>query len=232
MSVASSRSLLWEVQSLLERTYSPTGVNLEEFLVGRQRCRELAVASGARELSQTACVFLRVTDGGLRMAVHYAPSLIETLERFDPRRQLSERNVRPFAIFIEEITHAVHAALRFLEHGRVADSEPAVRDLELQSRVDCYLVLQLFLARFRVPRRIEAAERRWLRHHLFGRESFDYDDATLRDRYNEVNFLGRAYAQTLDALTPSRRVEEIRRFRPLSYAEKRARILRWKSKAL
>lgn len=226
MRTAVSRSLLWEIQSLIERTYAPTGVNLEEFLVGRQRCRELAAAANVRELSQTACVFLRVANGRLLMAVHYAPSLIETLERFDPRRQLTERNVRPFAVFVEEITHAVHAALRFREQGSVADSEAAVRDLELQSRVDCYLVLQLFLARFRRPRRVGAGERRWLRHHLFARETFDYADAALRDRYGEVNFLGRTYAEMLDVMPPARRVEEIRRFRPLDYAAKRARILR------
>jgi hypothetical protein len=231
MSVARSGSLLWEIQALLERTYATTGINLEQFLIGKRRWGELAAAAGAREISQTACVFLRVVNGNLFLAVHYAPSLIETLERFDPRRGLSEANIRPFAVFVEEITHAVHAALRFLEHGRVAETESAVRDLELQSRVDCYLVLQLFAARFRVPRRLESAERRWLRHHLFAREQFCYADPALRDRYNEVNFLGRAYAKTLDALTPARRIEEIRRFRPLSYAEKRARILRHNSKA-
>jgi hypothetical protein len=226
MRTAPSRSLLWEIQSLIERTYAPTGVNLEDFLVGRHRCRELAALAGTRELTRTACVFLRVANDNLLMAVHYPPSLIETLEHHDPRRRLTERNVRAFAVFVEEITHAVHAALRFRERGRVADSEAAVRDLELQSRVDCYLVLQLFLARFRQPRRLESGERRWLRHHLFAREMFDYADATLRDRYGEVNFLGRTYVEMLDALPSSRRVEEIRRFRPLDYAAKRARILR------
>jgi hypothetical protein len=227
MSLAPPRSLLGEIQSLLERTYATTGVNLEEFLIGRARCLQLAAASDARELSQTGCVFLRVADGKLFMAVHYAPSLIETLERFDPRRGLTEANIRPFAVFVEEINHAVHAALRFLENGCVAETESAVRDLELQSRVDCYLLLQLFLARFRRPRRVDGCERRWLQHHLFARETFDYADAALRDRYSEVNFLGRTYATILDALPPSRRLDEIRRFRPLSYGEKRARILSW-----
>jgi hypothetical protein len=225
MNVTRSRSLLWEIQSLLERTYATTGINLEEFLIGGQRCRELAAFGGCQELSPTGCVFLRVARGKLFMAVHYAPSVIETLERFDPRRGLTEANIRPFAVFVEEINHAVHAALRFLEEGRVAESEMAVRDLELQSRVDCYLVLQLFMARFRRPRRIETAETRWLRHHLFAREHFNYASAALRDRYNEVNFLGGTYAKTLDSLSPPQRVAEIRSFRPLTYAEKRARIL-------
>ena len=228
MRPAQPRSLLLEIQSLLERTYSETGINLEEFLIGSERCAELSRASNAQELSSKGCVFLRVAKDRLYMAVYYAPSLIETLEQSDPRRGLTEASVRPFAVFVEEINHAVHAALRFLEDGSVGDSESSIRDLELQARIDCYLVLQMFCARFRRPRRLDESERRWLRHQLFAREHFDYADAELRDRYGEVNYLGRKYARRLDKMPALRRVQEIRRFRPLSYGEKRARILRAK----
>ena len=129
-------------------------------------------------------------------------------------------------MFVEEINHALHAALQFKAGSRRIDSEDFARNLELQGMVDTYLVLLLFVAFFRKTQRVSRMDRRWLRFHLFESRSHDaYTDANLRDRYLETGELAASYTRYLDALNGVRRLDEIRQFHALDYEGKRRRIL-------
>jgi hypothetical protein len=213
---------------LFERTYAQVGINLEDCLIDRDRCRQLSLLAGAsaRELSELARTFLRCADDQLYVGIYYSRWLIEQLERHDPRAGLTDRNIRSLIVFVEEINHALHAALQFKSGQREIASEDFARNLELQAQVDTYLVLLLFVAFFRKTQRVARTDRRWLRFHLFARQCPNlFQDKNLRGRYLETNELAATYTQYLDTLNGMRRLEEIRVFRSLDYGAKKARIL-------
>jgi hypothetical protein len=219
-------TLLGEIQLLLERTYGTTGVNFEDFILGRQRSRVLSEMAGASaaQISDLGRVFLRIVDGKLRLGIHYDPSVIETLEENNPACGLNDQNIVPFMVFLEELDHAVHAALKFREGTRDIHSEVFVRDLELQAKVDTYLVLQKYCAFFNSPQKLTDADRRWLKGCVFDRDNAVFEEPLLAERYHETNRLARRYVRHLDTLPRSRRTTEIRRFRRLTYSQKRDRI--------
>jgi hypothetical protein len=96
----------------------------------------------------------------------------------------------------------------------------------LQAQVDTYLVLLLFVAFFRKTQKVSRADRRWLRFHLFSRQTpHAYADANLRGRYLETTELAEQYTLFLDALNGARRVDEIRLFHALDYQSKKHHIL-------
>jgi hypothetical protein len=219
-------TLLREIQLLLERTYGPTGVNLEDFLLDAQRSQTLAAMAGASaaQVSELGRVFLRVVDGKLRLGIYYDPRVIEALERNNPAYGLNDENILPFTVFLEELDHAVHAALKFREGIRDIHSETFVRDLELQAKVDVYLILQMYCAFFNRPQRLTDADRRWLKACLFDTENYADAEPWVADRYRQCNRLARRYVGYLERLSPAPRTREIRRFRRLSYAAKQQRI--------
>lgn len=222
------KTLFSEIQSLFERTYANVGLNLEECLVDTPRSRQLAALAGAQsaELAHHARTFLRAADGQLRIGIYYSQWLIEQLERNDPRAGIGDHNIRELIAFVEEINHALHAALQFRAGTPPTRDENYARNLELQSGVDTYLVLTLFMAFFRRPKPLTRFDRRWLRFHLFvSRGGAAYASPLLRERYEETTHLARIYADFLESLTASRRVAEIRAFRALSYPEKQRHIL-------
>ena len=221
-------TLFADIARLLERTYAGTGVALEDCLIGRERCRQLSILAGAqaRELSELARTFLRHSGDNLFIGIYYSRWLIERLEHQDPRRGLCDANIAPLIAFVEEIDHALHAALAFRRGERDFATEDFARNLELQARVDTYLVLLLFVAFFRKTQRVSRTDRRWLRFHLFQRENPDaFSDQNLRGRYLETTELASQYTRLLDALNAARRVDEIRVFHSLDYAGKKNRIL-------
>ena len=221
-------TLFSEIQGLFERTYASVGLNLEECLIDRQRCRQLTALAGARaaELSMLARTFLRAADGRLRVGIYYSNWLIEQLEKHDPRSGLSDANIKPLIAFVEEINHAMHASLQFQRGAAPAVGEEYARNLELQGQVDTYLVLLLFVAFFRKPGKITRADRRWLKFHMFQSQNpTGYRDKTIRARYAETTILASKYTKYLESLAASRRVEEIRVFHALDYGAKRERIL-------
>lgn len=221
-------TLFSEIQRLFERTYAQVGINLEDCLIDRQRCGQLSRAAGAsaRELSELARTFLRKADDRLYVGIYYSRWLIEQLEKHDPRQGISDANIRCLIAFVEEINHALHAAIQFQRGVREIASEDFARNLELQAQVDTYLVLLLFVAFFRKTQKVSRTDRRWLRFHLFSRTApHAYADANLRGRYIETTELAKEYTLFLDALNGARRVEEIRLFHSLDYAEKKQRIL-------
>ena len=221
-------TLFSQIQKLFERTYAQVGINLEDCLIDRQRSAHLSRLAGAsaRELSELARTFLRRTDDRLYVGIYYSRWLIDQLERHDPRAGLSDRNIRSLIVFVEELNHALHAALEFKSGCREIESENFARNLELQAQVDTYLVLLLFVAFFRKTQRVSRTDRRWLRFHLFARTNPNaFECVNLRGRYLETNELASSYTHYLDTLNGLRRLEEIRRFRSLDYSNKKARIL-------
>ncbi|HZA38285.1 MAG TPA: hypothetical protein VE486_04015, partial [Candidatus Baltobacteraceae bacterium] len=180
----------------------------------------------ARELSELARTFLRRAGDQLYVGIYYSRWLIEQLEQHDPRAGLSSHNIRSLIMFVEEINHALHAALQFKNGAREIGSEEFARNLELQAQIDTYLVLLLFVAFFRKAQRISQTDRRWLRFHLFVRQCPEaFRDKNLRARYLETTQLAASYTHYLDTLNGQRRLDEIRRFRSLDYDAKRDRIL-------
>jgi hypothetical protein len=223
-----SGTLFSEIQRLFERTYVQVGINLEDCLIDRQRCGQLSRAAGAsaRELSELARTFLRKSQDRLHIGIYYSRWLIEQLEKHDPRKGISDENIRCLITFVEEINHALHAAIQFQRGVREIATEDFARNLELQAQVDTYLVLLLFVAFFRKTQKVSRADRRWLRFHLFSRQTpHAYADANLRGRYLETTELAEQYTLFLDALNGARRVDEIRLFHALDYQAKKQHIL-------
>ena len=223
-----NETLFSQIQKLFERTYAEVGINLEDCLIDRQRCRQLSILAGrsARELSELARTFLRTANDRLYVGIYYSRWLIEQLERHDPRAGLSDHNIRSLISFVEEINHALHAALQFQNGARAIGSEDFARNLELQAHVDTYLVLLLFVAFFRKTQRVSRMDRRWLRFHLFERQCpHAFRDRNLRARYLETGELASSYTRYLDTLNGMRRLDEIRRFRSLDYFDKKKHIL-------
>jgi hypothetical protein len=221
-------TLFSEVQRLFERTYAAVGINLEECIIDRARCSKLSMLAGrsARELSELARTFLRTADDRLYVGIYYSNWLIEQLEGHDPRGGLSDSNIRSLIMFVEEINHALHAALQFKAGLRRIDSEDFARNLELQGMVDTYLVLLIFVAFFRKTQRVSLMDRRWLRFHLFeSRAEEGFTDENLRARYLETGELAASYTHYLDTLNGARRLDEIRNFHALPYDAKRRHIL-------
>ena len=221
-------TLFSEIQNLFERTYARVGINLEDCLIDSGRCGQLSRLAGAsaRELSDLARTFLRRSQDQLYVGIYYSRWLIDQLEKYDPRQGLCDSNIRSLIAFVEEINHALHAALQFKSGMREIYSEDFARNLELQAQVDTYLVLLLFVAFFRKSQKVSRMDRRWLRFHLFCSQTPGaYSDPNLRGRYLETNELAAYYTQYLDTLNAARRIDEIRNFHALDYKAKKERIL-------
>jgi len=135
-----NETLFSQIQKLFERTYAHVGINLEDCLIDRTRCAQLSVLAGksARELSELARTFLRRAGDQLYVGIYYSRWLIEQLELHDPRAGLGDRNIRSLIMFVEELNHALHAALQFKRGIREIASEDFARNLELQAQVDTY----------------------------------------------------------------------------------------------
>src|SRR5437762_9958559 len=222
-----NETLFSQIQRLLERTYAQVGINLEDCIIDRARSVHLSKLAGAsaRELNEIARTFLRHAGDQLYVGIYYSRWLIDQLERHDPRAGLGDHNIRSLIVFVEEINHALHAALQFKNGQHEIGSEDFARDLELQAQVDTYLILLFFIAFFRKTQRVSRADRRWLRFHLFVRQRPEaFRDANLRGRYLETCELAASYTQFLDTLNGMRRLEEIRKFRSLDYGGKKAHV--------
>ena len=223
-----NETLFSQIQRLFERTYAQVGINLEDCLIDQRRCGQLSKLAGAsaRELSELARTFLRRADDQLYVGIYYSRWLIDQLEKHDPRAGLNDTNIRALIAFVEEINHALHAALQFKLGQREITSEDFARNLELQAQIDTYLVLLLFVAFFRKTQKVSRTDRRWLRFHLFARQDPGaFRDANLRGRYLETTELAASYTQFLDTLNGVRRLDEIRTFRSLDYGSKKERVL-------
>jgi len=219
-------SLLSEIQEVLERTYSPSGLDLEACLIGGQRSAQLsALCAGGGGYSERARTYLRPTGDDLRIAIYYHPSLIDCLEEEDPRQSISHRNVSAFIAFIEEITHGVHAALAFRAGWRRWDSEQFACALEAQARVDTYFLLIRF-CRLVGGSPVSRETREWVRGRLFDDELMEYGPGLLSKRYRYASALASDFIDALSPLSRAERVRCIRLFRRLSLAGKKRLVRR------
>src|SRR5262249_9930281 len=213
-----NETLFSQIQRLFERTYAHIGINLEDCLIDRTRCAQLSMLAGksARELSELARTFLRRAKDQLYVGIYYSRWLIEQLEQHDPRAGLGDCNIRSLIMFVEELNHALHAALQFKRGVREIASEDFARNLELQAQVDTHLVLLLFVAFHKTTERVSTTDRRWLRFHLFARKWPEaFRDESLRSRYVESTQLAANYTRYLDTLNAVLCLADIRRFHSL-----------------
>lgn len=219
-------TLLAEVQEVLERTYEPVGINLEECLINRKRCEELGHLAGFCEgdYGGRACTFLRKRGNALAIAIYYSPEVIEGLEREDPRTIISHRNIGFFIPFLEEITHGVHAALNFLRGANGIGGEQFACNLEVQGKVDIYYMLLRF-CHLLTGERTTPEIREWVLARLFKDEQFDYYKPILVKRYRLAHRLAEKFIRHIECLPSTRRAEAIRSFCHLSLLGK-SRYLR------
>jgi hypothetical protein len=216
-------TLLREIQLLLERTYAPVPINLEQCLIGERRCAALTRLAGptAADLAPGGRTFLRQENGALHLAIFYAAPVIAELEANDPRRAINERNIAPLITFIEEIAHGVQAALLFVEGERAIETEAYARNLETQARVDTYLVLNKFaqlLCGGEIPRRVGA----WLRRQVFDDAYRRFGNARLKARYRAAQHCARSFVQRLRHVPIAERVAVLREFRAMNWEGKLA----------
>ena len=218
-------TLLGQCQRLFENTYGRrTGVNLEDFVVGSDRYRELAsrAAEGAdSEYGEGARFFYCLSGGDLRMAIFYTDELIERLETYDPRRCLGEANVLEFVVFLEELSHALHTSLTFRENRRRLLRASFLAELEVQAKIDVFLGLVFFIQRLEGSGPLSPAARRWIETSLFDRWAVAYRSPHLARRYALAVELGRRATAYLDALPSHSRLAAVRRLRTLSLRGKR-----------
>lgn len=215
-------TLLAEIQSVMERTYEPAGINLEECVIGPRRRAQLTRCcdSRAEKLSTEAATFLHVNQENLHIAIYYSPSLIETLEKEDPRENISNRNISALISFIEEVTHGVHAAIQF-RNGEVAlDSASFACNLETQAKVDTYFIV-LRYCYLLGGRTLPEEVRDWAKNRVFGDDLFDYRDPGLRLRYRLAHRLAKRFVDQIQPLGREARVAAVKAFQRLNLVEKR-----------
>ena len=219
-------TLFSEIQRLLERTYASVGVNLEECLIDRRRCSQLSALAGAQaaELSMLARTFLRAADGRLRVGIYYSSWLIEQLERHDPRSGLSDANIKALIAFVEEINHALHAALQF-QRGRRQTATRTTRAISncrpRWTPILCCCFSSLFFA---VPERSPARTAGGCGSTCLIRDTIaHFETRRFLPAMRKPLFL-QSLTRVIESLAAARRVEEIRIFHALEYDGKRARI--------
>ena len=220
-------SLLKELQQITERTYERySGINLEDFIIGKKRFVFLSHQSRphVRELSDVARVFFRKSGERLYLAIYFSDYVIHNLEANDPRKGLNEKNIYPFIVFVEEINHGVHTAMKFLAGETDVHQETFIRDLELLAKIDSYQVLKFFLAYFNPSNQLETFDRLWIKHHLFERANTHYRSTLLSHRYGETNALSEKFTRYLDGMHPENRLAELRHLRGMSYPAKASYI--------
>jgi hypothetical protein len=222
---AARASLLGQCQRLLENTYDVrTGVNLEDFVVGAGRYRQLsarATREHEAEYGEGGRFFYYLSGRDLRMAIFYADELIARLEEHDPRRELGEANVLEFVVFLEELSHALHTSLTFRENRRRLMTPSFLAELEVQAKIDVFLAMVFFLQRLEGAERLSPAARRWIEANLFDRWAAAYASPELARRYALALGMGRQAILYLDALPSHARLTAVRRLRSLSLREKR-----------
>lgn len=214
-------SLLAEIQSVLERTYRPSGIRLEECLIGPERSRQLnrRLKNGEEGLAPQARTYLRWQEGDLYVALYFDPRLIARLEDCNPCESINHRNIHELITFIEEITHGVHAALAFQAGWQAWESEQFACNLELQARVDTYWIL-LLLGRSLRQGLLDRETRLWMKERLFGDETTEYPDRRLRRRYLWAREGARRFVDLCEQEGLLLRRAWIREFRDLSLSGK------------
>jgi hypothetical protein len=219
-------ALILRLQRLIELTYDlETGVrDIAPFIIGDEGFTRLyaarplvrVIGSAPRE---TATTLMREENGALRVCLYYPDRLVENLESHDPTRRLTDENVDDFATLVEELDHFLTIADRHR-----TGAEISLLELELHANVTKALMLELFVARMRG--RLAAAERAWVRHHLFHKIEYREEDSAVRSRYRDAASLAVRYLDHLLAVPAAGRPAELRRFHRRTHHEKLSQIAR------
>lgn len=227
-------SLLETLQRLIERTYDlDTGVDeIGRFLIGDAGYRlnyagdaaagrivSRVGAAGAVPVTVGARTLVRESGSELSASVYYPDSLIACLEQHDPTVALHDANVDAFATLVEELDHFLVIAERWRAGGVVS-----LLDLELHANVTKHLVLTHFVGRMRRRASLPAADRAWVRWHLFGKADFAEPDPELNQRYRTAARMASLYIDSLEEMPAAARPAALRRFHRMTPQQKLASI--------
>jgi hypothetical protein len=205
---------LGRVQRGLEALYRvDTGVEVEDFVVGRELRDALVSARRPREQ-----LLVCEADGEMAVALFIDPGVLANLTSHDPARRLGDHNLGDFLLAIEGVSHFVYAICCARAERPVSQLE-----LELQAEIDKYVTCLLVIA----P---DAAVSEQLRRRLFADACYEPDlDREEHARYRAANDNAQRYASWLEhAYVVPRKIPEmlaeLRRFYRLGLAGKLAAI--------
>ena len=213
-------TLMQEIQQLLERTYSKTGISLEDCLIGSDRCDELSQLAGSPELSPIARTFLRQEGDRLHIAIYYAEPLIELLEIHDPREGISNQNIAALIQFTEEIDHGVQAALEFQKKSKLESDGELIMNLEVMGKVDTFIVLGKFICFHMGERTLNPEAKRWLTDQIFDKSYELFKSRVMEARYKLAQEVAAKFLNFLRSAPLSGRRRILRRFARMSWAQK------------
>lgn len=200
------------IQLGLESLYRvETRLNIRDFLLTQEQRAALAPDRCPGEQ-----LLLREHEEGVDLALYLEAEALHTLREHDPRRGVSERNLRQLLLVLEGVSHFIYAVDRARSQRTVSALE-----LELQAEVDKYVTLVL-LTWDVGPDLIDL---------LFHRVVYHEDlSAEERERYMAANAWAARYARRLSDRYVKRRslgalLTEVRRFWRLSCAGKLSHII-------
>ncbi len=221
--------LILTLQRLIERTYDLDHglADISPYIIGDEGYtrlyagRNVAQKVGAAARGSSARTLVRDDNGSWRVCLYFPDSLVANLEQNDPARRLGDDNVDDFATLVEELDHFLVIADRHRAGGVIS-----LLELELHANVTKALMLELFVARLRRRPSLDASDRAWVRHHLFGKSEYREEDTEVRDRYRDAATLAVRYLDHLHALPADERPRELRLFHRRTHHEKIAQIAR------
>lgn len=165
------------------------------------------VLEGAPEDGRAGALLIREGEGGVEVGIRLQPRVFDALAGACPFEALDERNLAPFAVAVEEVSHFVYF-LWLAGQGRSV----SILEMELQGEVDKYACARMLWAR----------QGRRGHGRLLGLlfEDFTWETALTREeasRYETANALARDYCRRLDRRHPGARprpgfVRDIRAF--------------------
>lgn len=175
--------MLREVQRGLERLYRvQTDLEVDDFLVGSELRASAGVARHPREQ-----LLLSEDEDGLSVGLFVDDQVLSNVERFDPRRELKDRNLEDFLLVVEGVSHFVYVIWRAQREQQVSALE-----LELQAEVDKYVTCLLHFGD-------DGSRSGELRRRLFVDVEFESDlDPVERDRYKVANANAHRYSGFLE----------------------------------
>jgi hypothetical protein len=183
-----ARDTIEFLQAELEAIYAVEAPRVREYLVGR----DTAYAAGRAPRAPEELLVLEEGDG-IALGLYLDERVMAAAARadpHDPRPRLTARGaLARLASAAEGVSHFVYVATR-----AAAGRSVSLLELEVQAEVDKFALLLLHLWR-RGLRRMSPA----LRRRLFERVRYHaWLEAEERERYQEANRLGGAYARWLE----------------------------------
>ena len=201
-------TLFSEIQRLFERTYAQVGINLEDCLIDRQRCGQLSRAG--RRLgagTERARAHLSARSGRPALRRHLLLALAHRAARAARSAARAERRKHPLPHRLrggDQSRAARGAAVPARRaRDRAAKISRAISSCRRRSiPISCCCSSSAF---FRKTQKVSRTDRRWLRFHLFSRQTpHAYADPNLRGRYLETTRTGRAATRSTSTRSTAR----------------------------